>query len=531
MGGGTYGSCYFAFSKENMDSSAFSKTDNMIKKYLRALTLLPCMAFAGHLLWAQDGGVFEQHGDIGKNVKPGSTVFIASTQQYVMSGAGENIWGDHDEFQYSWKKMKGNFILYTRAEFLGPWVQSHRKIGWMVRKTLDGNSPHINAVVHGDGLTCMQFRRTAGGQTEEHRLSLTFANILQLERMGNRYIMRAAVYGQPFQTDTMTLDLGDEVNVGLFACSHNTDMLETAVFSNLSITVPFPGEADENTPWTLGSNLELLDLASGKREVVYTVPYNIQCPNWTPDGKSLIFNDNKGLLYTFDLATHKPTVLNTGNVKLNNNDHVLSFDGKMIGLSSNEKGLGGSIIYTVPVSGGNPKQVTSKWPSYLHGWSPDGQSLVYCALRNGDWDVYKIPAAGGEEIPLTQSKGLDDGPEYTPDGKFIYFNSVRSGSMQIWRMKPDGSGQEQVTNDEFSNWFAHISPDGKSMVFLSFLKEETQPRTPAYRHVYIRKMPLSSGGPVVLAYLYGGQGSINTPSWSPDSKRIALVSYTLRDNK
>jgi Tol biopolymer transport system component len=205
----------------------------------------------------------------------------------------------------------------------------------------------------------------------------------------------------------------------------------------------------------------------------------------------------------------------------------------MLGLSNFVKELGGSIIYTVPLEGGTPKQITPKGPSYLHGWSPDGKSLVFCGDRNGEFDVYKVPAGGGKEIRLTDTKGLDDGPEYTPDGQYIYFNSVRSGLMQIWRMKPDGSNQEQVTSDDLNNWFAHISPDGKWFVYLSFLKEETPPGIhPPYKHVYIRILPIDGKGePKVLAYLYGGQGSINTPSWSPDSKRIAFISNTIMEGK
>jgi TolB protein len=178
--------------------------------------------------------IFEAHTDVGTNVKPGSSVYIPQMGQYIISGAGYNVWADHDEFQYLYKKMKGDFIVYTRAEFLGNWVDYHRKVGWMIRKSLDGNSAHVNAVEHGDGLTSLQFRRTAGAQTEEHKLKLTKANILQLERKGNLYIMRAAVYGQPFITDTIAdIDLGDEVYVGLFVGSHNADVLETGVFSNV----------------------------------------------------------------------------------------------------------------------------------------------------------------------------------------------------------------------------------------------------------------------------------------------------------
>ena len=493
-----------------------------------SLIFLSLSLFSSSISAQQKVGMFDGHGDIGKNVKPGAATYIPQSDQYVISGAGENVWADHDEFHYVWKKMKGDFILYTKAEFLGNWVSYHRKVGWMVRKTLDGNSPHINAVEHGDGLTSLQFRRTVGGVTEEIKSKITKANIIQLERKGGVYTMRVAVYGEPFVTEQVSdIDLGDDVYVGLFVGSHNSDVVETGVFKNVSITVPFNGDADNRTQMKLGSNLEIMDVASGDRETIYKVPYSIQAPNFNIDGKSLIFNGSDGLIYNFNLKTKVPLFINTGDIKSNNNDHVISFDGKMLGLSSSVKDLGGSIIYTVPITGGVPKQITPKGPSYLHGWSPDGKSLVFCGERNGDFDIYKVPAAGGEEVNLTGVKGLDDGPEYSPDGKYIYFNSVRSGLMQIWRMKADGSNQEQVTTDDYNNWFAHISPDGKGMVFLSFLKEEVVPAMhPPYKHVYIRYLPIAGGQPKVLAYLYGGQGSINTPSWSPDSKKIAFISNT-----
>src|ERR1700754_641547 len=461
-----------------------------MKKQTNVLLLLVFMlALSSQSVFSQKLGIFDGHGDVGSGVKPGSASFLPETSQYVISGAGYNVWADHDEFQYVWKKMTGDFILYTRAEFLGTWVSYHRKVGWMVRKSLDGNSPHVNAVEHGDGLTSLQFRRSAGAQTEEHKLNMTHANILQLERKGNQYIMRAAIYGDTYLTDTVTVDLGDDVYVGLFVGSHNSDILETGVFSNVSITVPFKGEADQRTQMTLGSNLEIMDVASGHRETIYKVPYSIQAPNWTPDGKSLIFNDAKGLIYRFDLSSRTPAPINTGTVTSNNNDHVISFDGKMLGLSNFVKDLGGSIIYTVPIEGGTPKQITPKGPSYFHGWSPDGKDMVFCGQRNNEFDVYKVPSTGGKGVRLTHVKGLDDGPEYTPDGQYIYFNSVRSGLMQIWRMKPDGSGQEQVFNDEYNNWFPHISPDGKWMVFISFNKSVEG--HPPNKDVILRVMSLA----------------------------------------
>jgi Tol biopolymer transport system component len=472
-------------------------------------------------------GIFDGHADIGTNVKPGSATYIPQDDQYLVSGAGYNIWFDHDEFHYVYKKMKGDFILYARAGFVG-WkgVEEHRKIGWMVRKSLDGRSAQVNAVVHGDGLTSLQFRRTDGGTTEEIRSKLTHADVIQLERKGSIYTMRVAVFGEPFVTaDIADIALGDEVYVGLFVGSHNADVVESGLFRDVRITVPAPPGFVPYREY-IGSRIELLEFASGRRDIIYTSPQSLQAPNWTRDGKDLIYNSN-GLIYRLGLTSDKPTVINTGTVKSNNNDHVLSFDGTMLGLSSAVDAAGGSVIYTVPTAGGIPKQVTPAGPSYLHGWSVDGKNLLFTGQRNNDFDIYSVPASGGPEKRLTTAKGLDDGPEYTPDGKYIYFNSNRTGTMQIWRMKSDGSEQEAVTNGDYHDWFPHISPDGKWIAFVSFLKEEVSADDhPFYKHVYIRVMPIAGGQPRVIAYLYGGQGTMNTPSWSPDSKRLAFISNT-----
>ena len=471
-------------------------------------------------------GIFDRRNDIGNINKPGSATYDAEKQEYTINGSGANMWVDHDEFCFVWKRMKGNFILTTRAQFIGEGVEQHRKIGWMVRSSLDSDSAHVNAAVHGDGLTSLQFRRGKGAITEEARSSLKGADIIQLARKGDTYTMSAARFGDAFVTQQVSdLTLGNEVYAGLYVCSHNKDVVENAVFSDVRITVP---ARDDFVPYRdyIGSNLEILDLESGNRKIIYRSPDSLQAPNWTPDGKALIYNSG-GRLYRFDLAKKTPVVIDTGFATGNNNDHVLSFSGKMIGISHHGKeDEYRSIIYTLPVQGGMPKRITSKGPSYLHGWSPDGKLLIYTGERNGDFDIYKISAEGGEETRLTNAKGLDDGPEYSPDGKYIYFNSARSGTMQIWRMKPDGSGQEQITKDEFNNWFPHISPDGKWIVFLSFSKDVDPSDHPFYKQVYLRLMPATGGSPRVIAYVYGGQGTINVPSWSPDSRKVAFVSNT-----
>ena len=221
---------------------------------------------------------------------------------------------------------------------------------------------------------------------------------------------------------------------------------------------------------------------------------------------------------------------NTGSVNRNNNDHGISFDGRSLAISSQREGLpgGGSTVYILPIEGGNPAMVTENTPSYWHGWAPNNKEVVYVAQRNNIpiYNIYRNSISGGKEVALTTNKKGEhvDGCEYSPDGKYIYFNASYSGTMQIWRMKPDGTGREQLTFDEYNNWFPHISPDGKWMVFISFLPDIEVNSHPSYKRVMLRLMSLSGGAPRVIAYLYGGQGTINVPSWSPDSKSIGFVS-------
>ncbi|RPJ45575.1 MAG: biopolymer transporter TolR, partial [Chloroflexi bacterium] len=448
-------------------------------------------------------------------------------QVFTIAGAGANIWGDHDDFHFVWRRMRGNFIVTARAAFISAGKNPHRKLGWMARASLETSSPDVCTGIHGDGLLSLQFRRTPGGQTEEVRAPLNGADVFQLERRGSTYIMSIAQFGQPFTTvQVEEIDLGDEVYVGLFVCSHEDEVVEKAQVRDVRIVVPVKEGFDRGKD-PFGSRLEILNVTSGHRQIIYSTDDVFEAPNWTRDGKSLIFNSN-GRLYRFDLQTKKPEVIDTGDVIHNNNDHVLSFDGSMLAISSHAKEGHHSLVYTVPTQGGQPKLITPTGPSYLHGWSPDGKFLVFTGLRNGDYDIYRVPVEGDAEVQLTNTTGLDDGPEYTPDGKYIYFNSVRSGRMQIWRMKPDGSGQEQLTDDEYNNWFPHITPDGKWVIFITYLAGEVEPNDhPAAKRVYLRVMPAEGGEAKVVAYLYGGQGTMNVPSWSPDGTRVAFVSNTV----
>ena len=249
------------------------------------------------------------------------------------------------------------------------------------------------------------------------------------------------------------------------------------------------------------------------------------------DGKFILFNQ-EGRIYRFDLGAKNPVVLDTGEVIENNNDHGISFDGKWLALSSSTKQKDrktGSQIYVVPISGGKPRRVTDDAPSYWHGWSPDGKTLVYCAEREGVYDVWSIGVGGGKETRLTTTPGLDDGPEFSPDGAFVYFNSTRTDRMKIWRMKPDGTNQEQMSFGDDNDWFAHISPDNSKMVYVRYPPTVPAVLHPMNQRVSICEQELKTGKVRIVAHLYGGQGTLNVPSWSPDGKFVAFVSYTYGD--
>ncbi len=475
-------------------------------------------------------GDFDDHGDIGAPKIAGSAAYNPVSQAYTITAGGVNMWAQRDEFHFVWRRMKGDFIVQTRIELVGKGVDPHRKGGVIIRPNQDADAPYVDGVVHGDGLTSLQFRKTKGAITEQKESAIKGADVIQLERKGSTYILSAARFGEPFTTTEVSdVALGDEVLVGIGLCSHNPDVMERAVFSNVRIVRP---ARDGFVPYRdyIGSALEILDVASGQRQVIHRSEQPFEAPNWTRDGTALIYNssgrsEGRGRLYRFDLATRRPTAIDTASSNRNNNDHVLSFDGTLLGIS--DQSAGQSAIYTVPLAGGTPKRITPLTPSYLHSWSPDGKSLIYTGGRNGEFDIYSIASDGsGAEIKLTDFKGLDDGPEFTPDGKFIYFNSVRSGKMQIWRMKPDGKDPEQITNDTYNNWFPHISPDGQWIAFISFPADVDPSDHPYYKRIYLRLMPIAGGDPKVIAYVYGGQGTINVPSWSPDGKMLAFVSNT-----
>jgi len=486
---------------------------------IAALALGLCLA--GPPAAHSQPGIFEGHGDVGTVLHPGSVDYDAVQHAYRITASGENVWANADAFQFVWKKVSGDISIAADISFPTTGGDPHKKALLMIRQSLDADSAYADAAVHGAGLTSLQSREAKGAPTHEVQANVPAPKRVRITKSGAYFYMSVAAEGEDLHLagGSMRVPFEEPFYVGIGVCAHNKDAVETAVFRNVEVT---PVPAASGRP-KLYSMLETITVASTDRRVVYVAPGRFEAPNWTRDNL-LIFNAD-GHLQRIPADGGKPVTIDTGFANRVNNDHVLSPDGGMVGISDQSQEGHRSIIYVVPIGGGAPRRITEKSPSYLHGWSPDGKTLAFCGEREGNFDVYTVPAAGGEETRLTTAEGLDDGPEYSPDGKYIYFNSVRTGAMQIWRMKPDGAGQEQVTSDGYNNWFAHISPDGQRMVFLSYEKDVTG--HPENKDVVLRMMTLGDRRITVLTKLFGGQGTINVPSWSPDGRRLAFVSYQL----
>ncbi len=374
---------------------------------------------AGGTLIAQSAesprGIFEGNGDVGTVLHAGSVEYDAAQRRYIVTGSGENMWAAADAFHFVWKKVSGDVTLSAAVNLAGTGGNAHRKAVLMVRQSLDADSAYADVALHGDGLTSLQSRDEKGGATHEIQANLvpgksSLPMRLTIEKRGNYVSMSLADTGDAFRpaAGPMRLLLKEPFYVGIGVCAHDKNAIEKATFSDVELTVR-PTAPAGPLKGSLYSTLETITVSSTDRRVVQIVPGRIEAPNWTPDGAWLIYNGS-GRIHRIPPTGGGAETIDTGFANRLNNDHGISPDGKLLAISDQSQEPRRSVIYVLPIAGGEPRRVTQNYPSYWHGWSPDGKTLAFCGERNGEFDIYTIPTAGGEETRLTTAKGLDDGP-------------------------------------------------------------------------------------------------------------------------
>lgn len=476
-------------------------------------------------------GIFENQSDVGDVTPPGSASFDLAAGAYTVRSAGANLWERVDAYHFVWKRVSGDLSLSADVKLAdaGPAANPHRKALLIFRQSLDPDSMYADAAVHGSGLTALQYRRDKGDTTQDIEFNNGAPQRLRLEKRGDTITLFLSMHGEPLHQAgaSIKLHFSGAFYAGLGVCSHNPDVVEQATFAHVELQ-PLTAPASP-APKVLYSTLQTIATDNNARQatVILTGAGHMEAPNWSRDGKSLIFNRN-GKLWSVPAipvegSVAEATALDIGNATDCTGSHGLSPDGKRLAMTCAMPDRPGRRIYLVPAGGGTPRMVTTNPDSYFHSWSPDGKTVLFTRPSHGALNIYSIPADGGPETALTTGTGVSDDPDYSPDGQWIYFNSDRAGGMQIWRMRPDGSHPEQVTFDARRNWTAHPSPDGKSVLILSYAEDVSG--HPANKDITLRILNVADGKIRDLVQIVGGAGSDNVPNWAPDGMHFAFVSY------
>ncbi|HEX3996517.1 MAG TPA: hypothetical protein VHX39_35560, partial [Acetobacteraceae bacterium] len=342
-------------------------------------------------------GIFEDHQDVGTVLHAGSARFDSATGTYTVAGSGENMWFGTDDFQFVWKKLSGDVAISADIAFVGNKGNNHRKAVLMIRQSLDGNSAAVDIARHGDGLTSLQFRDKPGDNTHEVQSNVTAPVRVRLEKRGDYFYAFVAgtdEHLQPAGASTK-LALSGPFYVGIGVSAHDKDATETAIFSNVKVEELAANDRKQ----VLYSTLETVPIASTDRRVAYVAAAHFEAPNWSRDGSSFLFNQDGGI-YRLAVNGGRPDRIATGAQLQCNNDHGISPDGTMLAVSDSSQAKK-SLVYTLPIGGGTPQQITSNGPSYWHGWSPDGKTLTFTGQRPDhgieNFDIYTIPVEGGVE--------------------------------------------------------------------------------------------------------------------------------------
>ncbi len=484
----------------------------------------------GQMSLSQPGplGIFDGQSDVGAVHPAGTAAFDAASGVYTIASSGANLWLTTDGFHLVWKKVSGDLSLTADIELGAASAGSspHRKALIIFRQTLDPDSMYADVAVHGNGETALQYRRNQGDTTQEIAFDLGAPKTVRLEKRGDTITLFVSMKGEPLHEAgaSIRLHFAEPFYAGLGVCAHQDGAMEKATFAHVELKVLAAPETQR--PMALYSTLQTIAIDNNARMayVIVTNKGKMEAPNWSRDGKTLVFNRD-GRLWTVPVSGGEPSAIDLGGATDCTGSHGVSPDGKLLAITCTTPDHPGRRVYVVPLGGGTPRMVTVNANSYFHSWSPDGKTILFTRSANGGLNIYAIPAGGGDEMALTAGRGTSDDPDYSPDGKCIYFSSDRAGGMQIFRMRPDGSAPEQMTFDDRRNWTPHPSPDGRSVLLLSYASEVTDHA--ADKDVTLRILDVPTGKVRDLVEIVGGLGTDNVPNWAPDGAHFAFVSYQM----
>ena len=511
-------------------------------------------------------GIFDGHGDLGIAPAAGESLFDADKKTYAVTGGGNNLWAKVDAGHFAWKKLSGDFSLAADIAFLPNATGAadpHRKACLMIRQSLDADSAYVDASLHGDGLTALQFRDAKGEPTREVMSNVVGPLRMRLEKHGDTFTLFVGQAGEDpkYSGASYILKFQEPFYVGLVVNAHNGNDTslnrETAAFSRVELKTNLPATTPKlySTLETQVSNpVNANQTQNTDRAVLYVTPGSIEGPVWLPDNSGIVFSRGGQLfrlpmrvpvrpargaagapaapaapasvLGASPLATGEPVLIDTGAIKGISRTHGLSPDGTQLIFVDHPQGnpRPPANTYIVPIAGGTPRLLT---PNTGAGssLSPDGKTFAFDTDTVAD--IFTIPTDGSAPaIRLTNGAGKKNyGPQFTRDGAHIVFCSDRSGTMQIWWMKPDGSEPQQLTNDENNNWFPRLSGNDASALFVTYPKSVTG--DPANSPVQIRRLNLSNPARTIdlMARVLGGPAS--APTWSPSNAQITFVSYQM----
>jgi len=257
------------------------------------LAFLVVLALAGgESLLGAVVGFFEGETDIGVTLPGGARE--RSPGIYEIQGGGANMWFTQDAFHFVWKRLSGDLTLGAEISFVGQGGNAHRKACLLIRQNLEADSAYADVALHGDGLTSLQFREIRGAKTQEIQFNVSHPKAVRLEKQGKYVSVSIVASNEALHPSgaSARIMFRDPFYVGLGVCSHDSNVVEKAVFSRVELKA---GPADYG-PVRLVSTLETVPLSSRDRRVVYVTTNLIEAPNWSRDGAALLFN-SRGRIY------------------------------------------------------------------------------------------------------------------------------------------------------------------------------------------------------------------------------------------